>query len=199
MNLLRRLIARHWDVGLSAACAVVGALMLTPTNLGHVTADLVVWYGVQAAAILPAMIFAASILRPDGLTITELRRYRAALRSQMGFWAAQLLLNFLAALSLIAGEAVDWKIAAPVHWLASSHEYAPGFIGVATFFGTLAVLRSVAFVNGVFSLLELNGELNEKAVIARTAAEAGKGVGAKKPSLIKTPDDYGKISPEQRH
>jgi hypothetical protein len=188
------LLGRTWDFLLAFGLAVAAGLWLGAEAIGRVSADVVVFFGIQAAAILPAMIFAASVLRPDGLTTGDVTKYRKALRRQMGFWIAHLAINFGAALALIAGEAVQWKAPAPFSWMSAGTVAAPGFVGIAAFLAALAVLRSVSFISGVYSLMDLNGELTEKAVQARESAAAAHSTRSEPIAPFQPPPGFGDVA-----
>lgn len=190
-----RRVSSYWDFALALLLGGVGAFWVPARTIDRVTTELVAFFALQAAAILPAMIFTASILRPDGLSLVDISRYRKALREQMLVWVVLLGCDFLATLSLILGKATDWNISAPVRWLATSRPYAPGLVGVALFLGSLALLRSVSFVSAVFSLMEMNGDLNERAVKARLAERDTTASHPPPSEPLEPPDGYGKVVP----
>ena len=189
-----RRLSTYWDFGFALLLGGVGALWVPASTIDRVTTELVAFFALQAAAILPGMIFTASILRPDGLSLADISRYRKALREQMLVWVVLLGCDFLATLSIILGKATEWSIAAPVGWLATSRSYSPGLVGVAVFLGSLALLRSVSFVSAVFSLMELNGDLNERAAKSRLADRRTLSQ-PPPPELLEPPDGYGKVVP----
>jgi hypothetical protein len=165
---LRRALARSWDSVLAVAAAVAAAFWLSPATLKEITTELIAFFTIQSAVILPAMIFTAGLLRGDGLTVQEIERYQLALRRQMHFWITLLFLDFLAVAIVIVGKAADWK------WKISVHGWSSDFgwlmIALTALLGTLAVLRMIPFVRGVTSLLELNGWLAKKSIQARDSA-----------------------------
>jgi hypothetical protein len=189
---IRSAVLKIWDFALAVVAAVAGALWLTPTAIEAITTELIAFFTIQAAIILPAMIFTAGLLRGDGLTLAEIERYQAALRRQMEFWITLLFLDLLAVAILIIGKAADWKW--KVAALGHSTELGWVLLALSTFLGTLAVLRMVPFVRGVVSLLELNGLLAKKSVQAHEISE----VGDRRPASdapFEPPAGYGKILP----
>ncbi len=186
----RRAIAKSWDVVLAAAAAVAAGRWLPPSVIKDITTELIAFFAIQSAAVLPAMIFTAGILRGDGLTLAELDRYQMALRRQMHFWATLLLLDLLATGIVIVGKAADWKWKITVsHW---TEDFGWLIIALAAFVTTWAVLRMVPFVRGVISLLDLNGLLVKKALQARQVA---KGVDE---TSFAPPEGYGQIVTQKR-
>lgn len=191
----RRLLRRGWDTGLALLAAVCGALWLTPTVIIAITTEVIAFFTIQAAAILPAMIFTAGLLRGQGLTLSEIDRYQAALRRQMYFWITLLFLDVAAVMFVILGKAANWR------WKVSIEGYGADLgwilIFIVVFVATLAVLRMVPFVLGVLSLLDLNGLLVRKSVEAavveadrKDVVEAGDG--------LNVPKGYGRILPHPR-
>jgi hypothetical protein len=152
----------------------------------NITSELISFYTIQAAIILPAMIFTAGILRADALTEAEAVQYQKALKLQMTFWVTLLICDFVAVIMLIFGKALDWHIefvlmGYPVRltWLA---------VGITSGAVLLSIVRVFPFVSGVRSLLELNGTLVIKSIRMRD------GRAVSRPSIpFETPGEYGKV------
>lgn len=176
----------HCAVALASALA---ACYLDVEIIKKVTPELISFYTIQAAIILPAMIFTAGILRADALTELEAVQYQNALKLQMTFWVTLLTCDFVAVIMLIFGKALDWHIefillGYPVKltWLA---------IGITSAAILLSVVRVFPFVSGVRSLLELNGTLVIKSIRMRERIEART---VSHPTIqFETPGDYGKV------
>ena len=150
---------------LALAAGVASAIWLPAATIKDITAELMAFFTIQSAVILPAMIFSAGLLRGDGLTLREVDLYQSALRRQMTFWVTLLFLDLIAAAILVLGKAANWT------WKITIHGHTGNFgwliIGITAFFSALAILRMVPFVQGVMSQLELNGVLARKVVQAR--------------------------------
>src|SRR4051794_32305113 len=112
-----RTIEKYWDSALAVTAAICAALWLKSDIINSVTTEMIAFFTIQAAVILPAMIFTAGLLRGQGLTLAEVDRYQAALRRQMYFWVTLLFLDLLAVALLIIGKAAQWhwKVAAFGH------------------------------------------------------------------------------------
>ena len=196
MTTIRRAVLKVWDFALAVLAAVAGGVWLTSTAIETITTELIAFFTIQAAIILPAMIFTAGLLRGDGLTLIEIERYQAALRRQMQFWITLLFLDLLAVAILIIGKAAGWKWKVTV--LGYSAELGWAMLGVATFIGALAVLRMVPFVRGVVSLLELNGWLAKKSVQAREQRSEVEERRAAPDAPFEPPAGYGRVLPHRR-
>lgn len=183
-------IKRRWDLILASAAAVAAALIVTPASLSSVTGELVTFFGIQAAVLLPAMLLTATILRPDGLSPKDVRRYRGALHGQMTFWSVLLLLDFLAVALVIAGKLTGWIFTLYVPsrgWVDTSEL----MVAVTSFVGALAIIRMIPAVIGIFSLMKLNVDLVGKAVDGRAAEVAGER--RREATPFETPADYGRV------
>src|SRR5687768_13544460 len=107
--MLLRLVARYWDSMLALTAAVCGAIWLTPVVINSVTTEIIAFFTIQSAVILPAMIFTAGLLKGQGLTLAEAERFQGALRHQMYFWVTLLILDLVAVTLLIVGKAANWR------------------------------------------------------------------------------------------
>lgn len=184
-------IRRTWDVAVAAAAGVLAATFVTPATWDKVTAEVVAFLAIQAAAVLPAMIFTAGVLRPDGLSPADVERFQLALRAQMRFWISLFALEFAATFAWIAAKAAQWTLTVPAvetYWAAIDASWA--WSGFVIFLTSLAMLRTIPFVRGVLSLLDLTGELTRRAVLQRIAQQRE---GAQHLSRVDRPDGYGEI------
>lgn len=184
-------LRRKWDLVGAIAIAAAGVCFLPHDAVKNLTTELIAFFSIQSAVILPAMIFTAGILKPDGLELEEAQRYHKALKSQMLFWVVLLSLDFIAVVSLIIGKALSWELevnfpnlAAPVDlsWIMPSLLY---------FSGSLAILRTIPFVRGVLSLLDLNSDMTQKAIRRRNRREADARKEKAEPRPMELPEGYG--------
>ena len=188
-----RTILRKWDFILAVAFAAAGACFLPTDAIKDITTELIAFFGIQSAAILPAMIFTAGILKPDGLGLSEAERYHKALKSQMHFWVALLGLDFVAIVALIAGKVMKWTLALPIPNSTDVVDVSWVFPTVLFFAGSLAILRIIPFVRGVLSLLDLNSEMAQKTITRRNRLEAEAKREKADSSPMVLPEDYGKV------
>jgi hypothetical protein len=139
----------------------------------------------------------AGILKADGLELEDATRYHKALKSQMIFWVVLLGLNFAAVVFLILGKAIGWSLEFFVDPLKTSLDFDLAVLGLFYFFGSLAAFRTIPFVRGVFSLLELNSEMTQKAIKRRNKNEAdGRRATIGEPMVL--PAGYGAVIPARR-
>jgi hypothetical protein len=189
MNTLRK-IFRYWDSVLALVAGIASAAWLSASTIKDITPELMAFFTIQSAVILPAMIFSAGLLRGDGLTLREVDLYQTALRRQMRFWVTLLFLDLIAAAILVLGKAADWT------WKITIYGHHTGqfgwvMIGATAFFSTLAILRMIPFVRGVMSQLELNGTLARKLVESRERERALTQEPPEAP--FDRPQDFGRV------
>jgi len=186
-------LLQKWDFFSAALLAVVGAYCLPHDAVKEITTELIAFFSIQSAVILPAMIFTAGILKPDGLELEDAERYHKALKAQMLFWVALLGLDFVAVVALIAGKALGWTLILPMPerfqpidlgWLLPSILY---------FSGSLAVFRTIPFVRGVLSLLDVNSDMTLKAITRRNKIENTDRKAQADPRPMTLPEGYGKV------
>nr|WP_321512613.1 hypothetical protein [uncultured Hyphomonas sp.] len=188
-------IRRHIDVLVAGVSAILAVVLLDPNVLTSVTGELITFYGVQAAIILPAMVFTAGILKPEGLRFSEAEKYHKALRVQMMFWITLLVLDFVVVVSLIFGKAVSWNLVTPKWGFIPQLNWADAIMLVASFTGLLAVVRTIPFIRGVLSLLDMNSAMVLSAIKDRDASLANANRNAES-AKIELPSGYGdKIVP----
>jgi len=188
-----RWILQKWDFFFAALLAAVGAYFLPHSAMKDITTELIAFFSIQSAVILPAMIFTAGILKPDGLELEDAERYHKALKAQMLFWVALLGLDFVAVVALIAGKALDWRLIIPM-----SERFQPidlGWLlpGILYFAGCLAVLRTIPFVKGVLSLLDVNSDMTQKAIKRRNKIELVDRKAQADPRPMDLPEGYGQV------
>lgn len=189
-----RWFMRKWDFFAAAILAVAGAYFLPNTAVKEITTELLAFFSIQSAVILPAMIFTAGILKPDGLELEDAGRYHMALKSQMLFWVALLGLDFVAVVALIAGKALDWTLIIPLPRDFGSVELGWFPPSVLYFAGSLALFRTIPFVRGVLSLLDLNSDMTQKAIKRRNRNELANKQAQADTRPLALPEGYGEVT-----
>ena len=111
----------------------------------------------------------------------------------MIFWIALLALDFLTVAGLIVGKATDWTVTVPVIRGVGPTDLSWLLVAAATFFGVLALLRTIPFIKGVLSLHELNSELTEKAIKMRDSIAMEKLRKDADAEPFRKPEGYGKV------
>jgi hypothetical protein len=184
-----------WDFLLAVAISGSAAWFVTKDVVELISSDLITFFGVQAAIVLPAMIFTAGILRPEGLCIAEARRYGQALKDQMVFWIVLLSFDFATVAMLILGKATGWMSSVGWHISGNRIEVTASsvLISLTALFGSWAMLRTIPFVKGVLSLLQLNTDLTEKAIVARLEDQAAASSRGSDVPPFRSPEGFGRV------
>ncbi|MEN3167759.1 hypothetical protein [Gluconobacter sp. OJB] len=178
---------------MSTALAVIGGIYLKNDAVKDITGELITFFSIQSAVILPAMIFSAGILKPDGLELEDADRYHRALKMQMVFWVVLLALDFIAVVALIAGKALAWKLVLPIFGTNRHVDLGWIFPTVLYFSGSLTIFRTVPFVQGILSLLDLTSEMTQKAIKRRNKMEITERTTQKTSGKMVLPPGYGDI------
>lgn len=189
-----RWLMQKWDFFSAAVLAVVGAYFLPNAAVKDITTELLAFFSIQSAVILPAMIFTAGILKPDGLELEDAERYHKALKSQMLFWVVLLGLDFVAVVALISGKALDWNLVIPLPRDLGSVELGWFLPSILYFAGSLAVFRTIPFVRGVLSLLDLNSDMTQKAIKRRNRSELANKQAQADNRPLALPEGYGRVT-----
>lgn len=183
-------VRRRWDLFVAAAAALCAGLWVSSAGLKEVSAELITFFGIQSAVLFPAMLLTATILKPDGLSMYDLKQYKAALRLQMTFWSVLLALDFTSVALVIVGRAKLWKFWLELPYIGG-HDSSSVMIGIFGFVGGLAMVRTVHVVKGVFSLMNLNNDLVAKAIMASQFANDTSRRETVEPFVA--PTNYGRI------
>ncbi|RVG29767.1 hypothetical protein [Sinorhizobium meliloti] len=182
-----------WDFIVAVALAAVAGYYLPADAPKDITTELIAFFSIQSAVILPAMIFTAGIMKPDGLELKDAQRYHKALKQQMQFWVVLLGLDFVAVVALIAGKAFGWEIEIAIPKVSKPLELSWVLPTILTFSGALAVLRTIPFVKGVLSLLDLNSDMTQKAISRRNKREEEERRSRATSETMSLPVGYGKV------
>jgi|TARA_R110002072_G_scaffold156524_1_gene306978 signal transduction histidine kinase len=188
-----RWLLRKWDFFTAALLAAMGTYFLPHNAVKDITTELLAFFSIQSAVILPAMIFTAGILKPDGLELSDAKRYHKALKAQMLFWVMLLGLDFIAVMILIAGKALHWTLTVPILDSTQSIELGWILLTLLLFTGSLAIFRTIPFVRGVLSLLDLNSDMTQKAIKRRNRRETIERNARADSRPMSIPDDYGAV------
>ncbi len=111
----------------------------------------------------------------------------------MIFWVVLLALDFSSVVLLILGDLVNWSVAVVLPFDIGSYDF--GFIlkGSFGFVASLALLRTIPFVKGVLSLLELNKDMTLKAIKARNQVEMREQDRARTNTPFRKPENFGRV------
>jgi hypothetical protein len=184
-----------WDFVFAVVISSAAGYSVTKEVMQLISGDLITFFGIQAAVVLPAMIFTAGILRPEGLSMAEAKQYGEALQEQMEFWIVLLAFDFLTVALLIVGKGTSWMSSVHLRLSVNQIEISATstLIFLIALFATWAVLRTIPFVKGVLSLQRLNTELTQKAIAARIEAEAAASRRGGDIPPFRSPEGFGRV------
>jgi hypothetical protein len=143
------------------------------TFYNGVSQEMIAFFALIMAGVLPTAALAATVLRSGGLTEKSITDYQTALLGQLTVWAGLFFLSLIGSACLIIGKAIDWKIPIPFS-LIGLPNFDAGIIltGVTSAVFVLLLTRfSVVFV-GLRSLIELSGEIAVSEIRLRDSSAA---------------------------
>ena len=187
-------IKSKWDVLFAVVAAAFAAISLPSDAVCSVSTELIAFFGIQSAIILPAMIFTAGILKPNGLELNDARRYHKALKQQMLFWVTLLVLDFIAVAFLIIGKGFEWLLLLPLWPTDQTIDLSRIFNFLIFGVGFLAVVRTFPFIRGVISLLDLNAEMTINAIKRRNKDESSARRSELGKENLDLPTGYGELA-----
>ena len=157
---------KYWRFALSAFGALVLVFSLPKSAPGTASQELLAFFGLLMAGVLPTMVLAASSLRSGALSRRRIQRYYDALVVQMRVWAGLFMLSLFASLVVIIGKLVGWTLPLTTPILAAyqptwlpSLDIIYGFNFIILFCLFLLVSRAAAIIAGLRSLLRLSAEI----------------------------------------
>jgi len=141
-----------------------------PAATLNASAEIVAFVSLLMAGLLPAMILTATVLRGDSFSSSRVREYGAALRVQLGFWAALFLASIVSVSFLSAAKILDKFPEVPIN--LGTYSILPIEVAmrlaVGVSFGALAVIivRLLPAYRGLRSILDLSVQMAELQALA---------------------------------
>jgi len=125
------------------------------------SSDIVTVFGIVMAALVPAMLLAATSMRAGGFSVASVRLLAKSLDDQMALFGLLFLCSLLGAGLVIVAKSVDWSLPA----LPLPFDHLPKLNGsglfnflVATVLTFLA-LRLIDAISGIRAILKLSSEI----------------------------------------
>ena len=160
-------VRKYWMVLVSVGVALTLPFALPKGALAGVSQELLAFFGLIMAGVLPAMVLAASSLRAGSLSSKRIQSLFEALMVQMRVWAGLFLIALVASLLVIFGKLTQWSVQFPASWpIVSQSEYLKQIDliwlinGAIVFCLSLLSLRAMSVFVGLRSLLRLSAEIS---------------------------------------
>lgn len=170
--------------------AVCLSLLFPKDAISGATPEIIAFFGIQSAAVMPAMVFSAGVLRAEGLTLSDLKIYYRALKSHMMFCVSLLVFDYLTVASVIFGTITDWTLIIGIPWIYCV-DIGKIFIFSFYLFGCLSVIMTLQFVFGFLGLLDLKKDIVQKSILRREEDEFESKFGNGRIELDNIPNRYG--------
>lgn len=182
---------RGWET-IIALVAAVAAGAIAPANfLNAAVSELIPVIGAILAALIPAMILAATALRAGAFTKASLQQLSVALGKQINVFGGLFLYGLITCALLVAGKTIDWKGPGfDPSWGYPSRISVGWGLMIGSVFGVcLLITRSIAIIAGIRSILALQTEI----AIAEAANRDRVPEPASELADYRSPDGYGKV------
>ena len=170
-------IRKRWDILTAIAVGVVGWFHMPPGLMQQASVELVTFFSLQAAIIMPALIVSITVLKTDALSLHDFDTYHDALRRQMQSWVWFMAICYLGMVTVVLSNLTDW-----CYGLLSS---------LLLTFSFLIMFRAIYFVRGVIGLFDIRRRQTKK-MIEREVVHRQDEV-RKQSKRINVPEGYGSV------
>jgi hypothetical protein len=160
-------VRKYWRVLVSVTVALLLPFALPKVAMANASQELLAFFGLIMAGVLPAMVLAASSLRAGSLSSKRIQSLFEALVVQMRVWAGLFLIALVASLLVLLGKFTQWSIQFPSSWqVVNTNEYLKQLDliwlinGAIIFCLSLLSLRAMSVIVGLRSLLRLSAEIS---------------------------------------
>ena len=173
----RRALRRSLRLAIPVIVGVAGAYVLKSDFFDTATQELMALFGLVMAAVLPAMVLNATMLRPAGLSVQRIRTYQRALIRQVRLWAYLFLVSLIACFCIVVGKSIRWSIPIKIPSIESLGipDYQTDLAFMLNFFVvafiTTVLMRAIAVIDGIMSLINLSADLAVSEAQKRDEAE----------------------------
>ena len=149
-----------WETGTAGFIAILAAALASPSMYEHAISEIVTALGFLMAALVPAMVLSATVLRAGGFSVKMLRALANGVDRQLKVFGGLFLYSLLGCVVAISGKLADWKL--PEIQIGDfGLKIGKLFPLVLTFILSFLLLRSVVFVAGIRSMLRLTAAVAE--------------------------------------
>lgn len=148
---------RGWETGVAIIAAIGMGMFMPSASMISITAEVITVTAAIMAALIPAMILAATALRAGAFNETDLRKLSIALSKQIDVFGGLFLYGLTTCSLLLAGRSVGWVGPSTETGWTFLPVISVGWclMTIATFGVILLVCRSVAVIAGIRSILAL--------------------------------------------
>jgi hypothetical protein len=182
---------RGWETILALFCAAAAGVAAPASLLNPAVSEIIPVVGAILAALIPAMILAATALRAGSFSESSLRKLSTALDRQINVFGGLFLYGLLTCALLIIGKTIEWKGPGfDFSWGYPSRISVGWALMVCSVFGVcLLITRSIAIIAGIRSILMLQTQI----AIAEAANRdrASEAAPASELANYRSPEGYG--------
>lgn len=162
-----------WEFIVAALAGTAAGLFVPNDFYGEGAGEIVTVLGFLIASFVPAMVLAATAIRPGGFSVQRIRALGAAVNRQIKLFGGLFLYALATCVVVIFGKLVEWTAPTVPANLPGFASFNLSFFfpALLTFLLVFLLLRSVAFLAGVLSILRLTTAVAEDEARARDSSE----------------------------
>lgn len=182
-------LRRNWTFILAIIFGSATTYLASPDLWNSVSTQVIIFFSIQAGAILPAMTASIGFLKKDNFDLPMFERYYAAVEQLMTFLKWLFVLDILGVILIVFGGIVKWDLTIPQTTWTPELDAAWVLCWLASVVVIWAVLRTIPFLQGVLSLFRTHANLSRQTIQRRDTEGAA--------ALLKdAPSDRGSIVPK---
>lgn len=147
-----------WTAFTALVLASIFAYFMPAAAFDGAITPITVFFGLLVTGIIPTMVLAATILRPEHKTHSELVKISEALNKQLTFFQSLFSFACIGTLALLAGSLFEWKLITPEISVIGVPEIdlSKTYSWITALAILILVLRAPQFLSGLRSLLNLH-------------------------------------------
>ncbi len=163
-----------WKIALAILVGIVTTIFAPYDFFEDISSDVITLFGIVMAALVPAMLLAATSMRAGGFSVASVRLLAKSLDDQMVLFGLLFLCALGGAALVIVGKSLDWSL--PAIPLPTAEPAVINLSGlwnllIATVLTFLA-LRLVDAVAGIRDILRLSSEIAVGEAFERSRAQS---------------------------
>lgn len=150
-----------WETLGSVALGALAGAVLPANFYGAVASEIVTVLGFLMAALVPAMVLAASSIRCGVFSVKEIDALRSGLNNQINIFGVLFYYCLISCIILIYGKSFDWKGSFFIKFYGGQFFVNLAFLwpSLITFLLTFLALRSANFIISIKGILDLQSQI----------------------------------------
>lgn len=181
---------KGWETAIAVVSGLGAGILMRADFYAEAVAEIVTVLGFLIAALVPAMVLAATALRAGNFSVKTIRSLSSAIDRQIALFGGLFLYTLVTCGVAVTGKLLKWRgPEIEITWpTVASFSFSHFYPAVLTFLLVLLFLRSIGFVSGVRSILRLSSTIAEDEARLRDQTRE---LGADELAKYEMPAGYG--------